>query len=99
MDTLILVLATIWSLFLMYLIVWKLKINKFQEQMQSILEEAMEDYLKKLKARAELAMEQKAVELIKEVLVEARVINNRVELIFTKREEDNSNVDKDEEEQ
>ena len=98
-ESLILVLATIWSLFVMYLIVWKLKINKFEEQMQSILESAMEDYLKKLKARSELAMEQKAADLIKNVLVEARVIDRRVELIFKKKEEDNSNLDKDEEEQ
>lgn len=98
-ESLILVLATIWSLFVMYLIVWKLKINKFEEQMKAILEEAMEDYLKKLKARSELAMEQKAADLIKNVLVEARVIDRRVELIFKKKEEDNSNVDKDEEEQ
>lgn len=85
-DTIILVMATIWSLFAMYLIVWKLKINKFHEQMEDAMDRAVEDYVKKIKSRSELALEEKATELIRDTLVEARVIDRRVELKFVKNE-------------
>lgn len=84
-DTLILVMATIWSLFAMALISWKLNLNAAENQLVGALDRAVEDHVNRFKSRSELVMENKAQELLKDTLVEAKVVGRHVELIFTKR--------------
>lgn len=87
-DTLILVLSTIWSFFGMYLILWKLKMMKFEDQMQRSLDRALEDYISRIKTKSDREIERTVEEMLKDTLIEAKVVDKRVEFRFVKNEEE-----------